>query len=137
MSHFNYTNTKKKKASDWLSNCIILLIFIFTTKKHLFNMLLLFIMTVVTTENSQDLAVFSREKSCLLCFHSHNYLVLTILGRAGSAVASLSWPARSIWLVPLLTGNATVDKDRTDIKGLLDSSVCVCVCYLPVFQESG
>lgn len=57
--------------------------------------------------------------------------MLTILGRAGSAVAFLSWPARSIWPAPLLTGNATVDKDRTDIKGLpntrAQTSVCVCV----------
>lgn len=44
--------------------------------------------------------------------HSHSYLVLTILDRAGSGVASLFWPARSIWLVPLLTGNATVDKNK-------------------------
>ncbi len=46
-----------------------------------------------------------------MCY-SHSYLVLTILDRAGSGVASLFWPARSIWLVPLLTGNATVDKEE-------------------------
>lgn len=44
--------------------------------------------------------------------YSRSYLVLTILDRAGSEVASLFWPAHSIWLVPLLTGNATADKDR-------------------------
>ena len=50
-------------------------------------------------------------------FHSRSYLVLTILDRAGSGVASLFWPARSIWLAPLLTGNATVDKERKISKG--------------------
>lgn len=50
--------------------------------------------------------------------HSHNYLALTIPGRAASAVAFLSWPARSTWLAPPLTRNATVDKDTADIKGL-------------------
>lgn len=73
--------------------------------------------------------------------YSHSYLVLTILGRAGSAVAALSWPARSIWLVPLLTGNATVDKDgiyqRTAKHTQINSYARPSLCYLPVFQGSG
>lgn len=48
--------------------------------------------------------------------HSHSYLVLTILDRAGSGVASLFWPAHSIWLAPLWTGNATVDRERKSEK---------------------
>lgn len=62
----------------------------------------------------------------------------TILGRAGSAVASLSWPARSIWLVPPLTGNATVDKATTDIKGLPNTraQTCACVCVCVTYPSS-
>lgn len=70
--------------------------------------------------------------------HSHSYLVLTILDRAGNGVASLFWPARSIWLVPLLTRNATVDKDRryqrtaeyTHTHGVItDTHIHVCATY--------
>lgn len=46
-----------------------------------------------------------------ICY-SRNCLALTTRGRAGSEAASLSWPARSIWLAPLLTGNATVNKEK-------------------------
>lgn len=63
-----------------------------------------------------------------MCLHSHNYPALTIPGRAASAVAVLFWPARSIWLVPPSTGNATVDKDRTDIKALPSAWAQTCVC---------
>lgn len=73
-------------------------------------------------------------------WHLHSYPVLTILDRAGSGVASLFWPARSIWLVPLLTGNATVDKDgryqrtakhtntHTHTYVCLETHCCQCVC---------
>lgn len=53
--------------------------------------------------------------------YSHSYLVLTILDRAGSAVAALFWPAHSIWLAPLWTGNATADKDRVYQKTAKDT----------------
>lgn len=47
---------------------------------------------------------------------SHSCLVLTTPGRAGSGVASLSWPARNISPAPLLTGNATVDGDKMGVR---------------------
>lgn len=69
--------------------------------------------------------------------HSHSYLVLTIPDRAGSEVASLSWPAHSIWLAPLLTGNATVDRvyqrtfkhSHTHIYVCVNSNAFVCTAY--------
>lgn len=48
---------------------------------------------------------------------SRSYLGLTSQGRVESAAASLSWPTRSIWPVPLVIVSATANTNTTVSQG--------------------